>query len=201
MLFPIPPRSFFGKDTHAFMDNVFSDEEINKILALPEWHTTKKGSIGGSTTSEEIVKENFRETDIAWLYPSLENKFIWEKLTNAVADINSKFFHFELNGCYEPIQLGIYHAKNGGHYDWHTDSSFNDKLVPRKLSMSLILSDSSEFEGGQLQLKTERDIPINVDTPKGRAWFFPSYILHRVSPVTKGVRRSLVIWFGGPQFK
>ena len=201
MLFPIPPRNYFGKDTHAYVDTLFSNEEIDKILALPEWHTTEKGSVGGSTTPEAIIKEDFRKTDISWIYPTPETKFIWDKIANAAADINSRFFHFALDGCYEPIQLGIYHAVNGGQYGWHTDASVKDMLVPRKLSMSLILSDSSEFEGGQLQLKTEGDNPITVDAPKGRAWFFPSYILHRVSPVTKGVRRSLVIWFGGPQFK
>jgi PKHD-type hydroxylase len=67
--------------------------------------------------------------------------------------------------------------------------------------MSLLLSDPSEFEGGELQVKTDSDEAITLEATQGRAWFFPSWALHRVTPVTKGVRRSLVIWVGGPPFK
>ena len=67
--------------------------------------------------------------------------------------------------------------------------------------MVLMLSDPSEFEGGELQIKTDSDDAITLEQKKGRAWFFPSYILHRVTPVTRGIRRSLVLWVGGPEFK
>ena len=67
--------------------------------------------------------------------------------------------------------------------------------------MVLMLSDPSDFIGGQLQIKTESDVPIDLEQKKGRAWFFPSYVLHRVTPVVKGTRRSLVLWVGGPEFK
>ena len=67
--------------------------------------------------------------------------------------------------------------------------------------MVLMLSDPSEFEGGQLEIKTDSDNPITLEQKRGRAWFFPSYVLHRVTPVTKGTRRSLVLWIGGPEFK
>jgi PKHD-type hydroxylase len=79
--------------------------------------------------------------------------------------------------------------------------SMMDRHVPRKLSMSLLLSDPSEFEGGEFEVKTDSDIPINLEQKRGRAWFFPSWALHRVTPVTKGVRKSLVLWVGGPPFK
>ena len=65
----------------------------------------------------------------------------------------------------------------------------------------MLLSDPSEFEGGELQVKTCSDQISTLETKKGRAWFFPSYTLHRVTPVTKGVRRSLVLWSGGPEFR
>jgi PKHD-type hydroxylase len=76
-----------------------------------------------------------------------------------------------------------------------------DGAAPRKLSMAMLLSDPSEFEGGEFQVKTTSDDVQTLEVKKGRAWFFPSYMLHRVTPVTKGVRRSLVLWVGGPQFK
>jgi PKHD-type hydroxylase len=67
--------------------------------------------------------------------------------------------------------------------------------------MSLLLSDPNEFEGGELQVKPDSDDIKFLEQKQGRAWFFPSYTLHRVAPVTKGVRRSLVLWVGGPPFK
>jgi PKHD-type hydroxylase len=65
----------------------------------------------------------------------------------------------------------------------------------------MLLSDPSDFEGGEFQVKTTNDDVQTLDYVKGRAWFFPSYTLHRVAPVTKGVRRSLVLWIGGPPFR
>ena len=67
--------------------------------------------------------------------------------------------------------------------------------------MVLLLSNPSEFEGGQLQIKANNDEPINLEMKRGRAWFFPSYTLHTVTPVTRGIRKSLVLWVGGPEFK
>jgi PKHD-type hydroxylase len=130
-----------------------------------------------------------------------ELQLIWEKLSVAVAEVNRRFFHFDLTGFHEPMQLGLYTGETQGHYDWHTDASPTDTHVPRKLSLSMLLSDPSEFEGGEFQVKTCNDTVQTLDTQKGRAWFFPSYTLHRVAPVTKGVRRSLVLWVGGPAFR
>ncbi len=200
MLFPIKPKEFFNKDTHAYADIIFSNEEINHILSLPEWLATYDACVGGTNNTDVVAKE-IRETQISWLPVNDTTRWIWERISNLVTDINNQFFNFDLTGCYEGIQLGIYNEKNLSHYTWHIDASSKDKGVPRKLSMSLILSDKNEYEGGELQIKTTNDNPITLETPKGRAWFFPSYTLHRVTPVTKGVRRSLVLWVGGPAFK
>lgn len=200
MIFSVAPRHTINKDSHAYWDGFLSDEEINQILAAPEWLNTDKAWLGGSSNSKE-VNPNIRETSICWMSPNANNMHIWGKMSNVVSEINSQFFHFNLTGFYEPAQLGLYTAEKQSHYGWHTDASAKDRKVPRKLSMVLMLSDPSEFEGGELEIKTESDSPITLEQKKGRAWFFPSYVLHRVTPVTKGVRRSLVLWVGGPEFK
>jgi PKHD-type hydroxylase len=64
-----------------------------------------------------------------------------------------------------------------------------------------MLSDPKEFEGGELQIKSDSDNVKTLEQKKGRAWFFPSWTLHRVTPVVTGIRRSLVLWVGGPGFK
>ena len=175
-------------------------EDINLILAQPEWLNLQDGCVGSFSGTSE-VNERIRASQIAWIGAKPELHHIWEKLANAVAEVNRRFFHFNLTGFHEPMQLGLYTEKQQGHYNWHTDAAPSDSNVPRKLSMSILLSDPSEFEGGELQVKTNTDEAQTLETLRGRAWFFPSYTLHRVTPVTKGVRRSLVLWVGGPAFR
>jgi PKHD-type hydroxylase len=199
MIYPIPPRNTFGKDKLAYWEEFLTPEDINLILAQPEWLNLQVGCVGGSGPSG--VDTSIRESKISWLGMKPELAPIWEKLSVAVAEVNRRFFHFDLTGFHEPIQLGLYTGDTQGHYDWHTDASPDDTHVPRKLSLSMLLSDPSEFEGGEFQVKACNDIAQTLDTQKGRAWFFPAYTLHRVAPVTKGVRRSLVLWVGGPAFR
>lgn len=200
MIYPIPPRHSVGKDFVAYWEGFLNEDEINKILAMPEWLESSEGCVGGAGDTS-MVDKNARRTDVSWIGLRPDTAWLWEKLANVIADVNRQFFKFDLTGCYEPIQLGVYKETDNGHYNWHCDASPTDKNVPRKLSMSLLLSDPSEFEGGELQAKTACDEIHTLDMTKGRAWFFPSYTLHRVTPVTKGVRRSLVLWVGGPEFR
>lgn len=199
MIYSIPPIQSAGKDATAYWEGFLTDEEINKILAMPEWNEVENGKVGYG--GEGKVNNHVRSSEIGWVHYKEDNDWLWNKLSSVAAQVNSQFFKFDLSGFYEPMQLGVYKAENDGHYDWHVDSSLNSPTVSRKLSMCLLLSDVSEFEGGQLQVKTENDDPITLETKKGRAWFFPSYVLHRVTPVSRGSRKSLVSWIGGPEFK
>ncbi len=113
------------------------------------------------------------------------------------------FYGFNLNG-YEWFQYTTYRAEDRGRYDWHADMEFGTSHAPdiesRKLSLTLCLND--DFEGGQFQINSGREeIPIIVPAPKGRVIAFPSFMIHRVTPVTKGIRRSLVVWVVGPKFQ
>lgn len=200
MIYPIPPRSVPGKDSLAYWEDFLTQEDINLILAQPEWLQLQPGCIGGSSL-DGMVDKNVRTTELAWLTRKPELEHIWKKFAEATAEINSRFFQYDIDGFHEPMQLGVYHAADNGHYNWHTDASHTDRNVPRKLSIAMLLSDPSEFEGGDLQVKQYSDEVQTLEIKKGRAWFFPSYMLHKVTPVTKGTRRSLVLWVGGPAFK
>ena len=199
MIYPIPPYQTAGKDECAFWEGFLTDHEIAKILALEEWLHCQKGSIGSE--EKNSINTNIRNSNIAWVGLNENTAWLWEKLSKVIAQVNSQFFHFDLTGCYEPIQLGIYNEADQGHYNWHIDNMYDTKGVARKLSMSLLLSHPSEFEGGEFQIKTNSDEAKTLETKMGRAWFFPSYMLHRVCPVTKGTRKSLVLWVGGPEFR
>jgi PKHD-type hydroxylase len=199
MLYPVGPKHSPGKDTHAYWENFLSEDQINYILDKCN-EKTSPATIGGAK-EELILNQSIRSTEVNWVYPSPENIDIWNKISEVVSKVNARFFKFDLQGFYEPMQLGVYKAENNGHYNWHVDAANSDNNTPRKLSIVLLLSDPSEFEGGELQIKTNSDVPKTLELKKGRAWFFPSYVLHRVTPVTKGVRKSLVLWVGGPEFK
>jgi PKHD-type hydroxylase len=100
-----------------------------------------------------------------------------------------------LSGFQEPLQIAEY--ESGGHYDWHVDIGA-DITSGRKISASVQLSDGNGYEGGELEF-------LNVDSmdfPRslGSVIIFPSYLPHRVKPVTRGIRRSLVVWVHGNPF-
>jgi PKHD-type hydroxylase len=196
MVYPIVPNTGHTKDSLIFWEDFFTPEEINAILAFPEWVQAKQARIG---YGEGEVNDEKRRTQVAWLPINQNTNWVYEKIAQTISKVNGMYYQFELTGLYEDIQLGIYSENEQGHYNWHVDG--DGPTTPRKLSMSLLLSDPSEFEGGQLQVKMHDDDAISVEQSRGRAWFFPSYTLHRVTPVTKGIRRSLVVWAGGPKFK
>lgn len=103
---------------------------------------------------------------------------------------------FELSGM-EPLQIFKYEV--GDHYDWHTDwSPVNNKK--RKLSITIQLSDPSDYEGGEVEIldgPTSRIVPTDL----GMATIFPSWAVHRVRPITAGERWALVAWATGKPFK
>jgi len=103
-------------------------------------------------------------------------------------------YKYHLQGFYEGVQIAAY--KSGGKYDWHMDVGPGQNSS-RKLSMSVQLSDPKSYEGGDLEFmrvaqKSERDV--------GALIVFPSFLQHRVTPVTKGTRYSLVAWVHGKPF-
>jgi PKHD-type hydroxylase len=199
MFAQIPPRQHIQTDTHAYWEGFLSPQEITQICALPNWHNINLAEVGVGKNG--AVDLNKRRSNVAWFTPTKETEEIWSKIINTIADVNRQFFHYDLTGCYEPAQLTLYKAEDTGHYDWHVDHAMSATTTPRKLSMSLLLSDPSEFQGGEFQIKPHSDEILTLEQKQGRAWFFPSYTLHRVAPVTQGIRRSLVLWIGGPAFK
>jgi PKHD-type hydroxylase len=174
----------------AFWNEAFSVEECKKIIEIGN----KKGLIKGSTLGK--VK-NYRDSKISWLYPSDDLEWAYRKITDIVLNLNERFFNFDLYGLIEGFQFTHYQAP-GGKYKKHVDKGYNNLI--RKLSISIQLSDSKSYEGGDLALYNGEE-PILIPKEQGKLILFPSYTLHEVKPVTKGERYSLVAWITGPQFK
>jgi PKHD-type hydroxylase len=194
MIYPIQPGQN-NYATCAYWGNFFTEYELDHILALPAWNNSEL-SIMNHENQPWI-----RASEVAWMEADVETKGIWKKLNKVFSLVNQKYFRFDLTGFYEPAQLSSYSQEINGHYDWHIDIPPQSALPQRKLSMSLLLNDPREFQGGDLEILDSNNTARNLEFVRGRAWFFPSYTIHRVTPVTEGVRRSLVVWAGGPDLK
>jgi len=101
----------------------------------------------------------------------------------------------------EQIQYTEYYGTNKGHYDWHMDLGSQGFMKFRKISVTVQLSDSNEYEGGDLQIWTGGQYPMTAPRGKGNVVIFPSFMMHRVTPVTSGTRKSFVLWLGGEHYK
>jgi PKHD-type hydroxylase len=114
--------------------------------------------------------------------------------------LNSKYYGFDLTGFEDALQYTVYNESDTKeHYTWHVDNLGQGRPGCRKLSIVIQLSDPQEYEGGELQLHYQSYHIARKD--KGLLYIFPSYVLHRVTPVTGGTRRSLVGWICGPDFR
>lgn len=138
-----------------------------------------------------------RVTQIASIKQTPEIMWFFERLASIVRGFNGRSYQFDLRGFSEPPQYMVYHHTEGGHFDWHMDIG---PMPPRKLSLTIQLTDPSQYEGGQLQFNTGT-IVVSGPKDRGVAIAFPSYMVHRVTPVTSGTRKAIVAWVTGPNFK
>lgn len=192
------PKKFEKLETYAYHDGILTPEDCDRaeaeFFAKASMQKALVGSHGGHFSGYE---PETRESDISWLEHGPSTSWLFEKLAVGVQGINEDFFGFDLFGMDEGIQCTQYVP--GQHFKWHMDGACAGH-PNRKLSMVAILSRPEEYEGGELQLWTGPE-PLTLDKRRCRVYFFPSYILHRVTPVTKGLRRTLVAWTSGPSFR
>lgn len=172
--------------TYSYI-NLFTESDVDEIRRLYDGFSRSNGSIGNNC---EV--NNTRRTKVYWIPQSDHINSI---LINAITEENELRYGFDLSGTSERLQYTVYTEEEQGHYDWHIDAM---KPLKRKLSAVVQLSDPSEYEGGELQIQNG-GIHV-VEKKKGTCVVFPSWMSHRVTPVTKGVRRSLVVWIEGPPF-
>ena len=177
---------------YYYFEKYFSDNEINKILKISEKYETVDGEVSKN------IDKSYRSSNIKWIPENKETEWIYENLKVLVKKANKKMWNFDLVGFGENIQIGEYSYEDNGHYDWHLD--IGEKCNFRKISVSVQLSDPQDYDGGDLQFNTNRNIRT-APKNKGDVILFPSYFLHRVTKIKRGIRRSLVIWITGKPFK
>jgi PKHD-type hydroxylase len=174
---------------------LFTPEQCQLIINAGRSEPQEMGQVGGG--AQGTVDTKTRTSHISWI-PFSKMPEMYATLERVIRQTNSNHFGFDGITLTEPAQYTEY--PEGGFYDWHIDSDVNCANEPpvRKISMTCLLSHESEFEGGGLELMSEGKI---ARPKQGQAIFFASFIRHRVVPITKGIRKSLVLWAGGPPFK
>jgi PKHD-type hydroxylase len=202
--------------TYAVAELDFDVEEIIKRSEQQIFKVANQKRADGSS---------FRNSNVTWIDESDKDGALpWPELTDHIAkqihSINNKYWKFNLSKS-EPLQYSIYNE--GDYYDWHNDqreSVYKNGLV-RKLSFTVFLNE--DYDGGDFQiveLSAAKELPkLNVENVSatllvnkggmiigpqpsaGAMIVFPSYLWHRVKPVIKGPRKSLVGWFLGEPFK
>jgi PKHD-type hydroxylase len=192
--FPIPPRPPMNDPLPNFVwgSGLFTPAELDKInaqaLALP----ARQVAVGRDLT----VKPEANRSVVRSLAPSPDSGWIYQRITNMVAQLNSKHFQFEINGLDEPLYHVTYDAKDQGHYMWHTDVG----ATTRKLSITFQMTDPADYDGGDLEMNAF-GVVDKCPRERGTLVLFPSYHVHRVTPVTRGTRSALVAWIVGPPFR
>ena len=175
-------------------EGALTPAEVDAIVAHGDALLHSKATLEGRSDRVDAV----RITDLAWIEHGPETQKLYERLSQIVLRLNTDFYRFDLTGL-ENLQYTIYDGRQGGHYDWHIDFGHKN-FKPRKISLSIQLSDPADYEGCELQFQIESQ-PISAPRSRGTVIAFPSFFLHRVTPVTAGVRKSLVLWATGPEFR
>ena len=143
----------------------------------------------------DLASRDYRVSQIAWIEPDPDAQWLYHRLAVMFAQVNAAY-RFELTGFAEALQFTCYGP--GQYFGWHVDIGADD-TSSRKLSVTIQLSAPDDYAGGDLTFHGAADMPIA--RARGCATFFPSYLAHQVTPVTRGLRRSLVAWAYGPAFR
>lgn len=174
--------------------SVLSNHDITEVLRYIATQTTSDGLLADGKTNSEI-----RRSKVFFIPMGADTSWLYDKIGRFIADSNQKHFGFDITAL-QNIQYTEYHEKDSGTYGDHLDWAPRT-ITARKLSMSIQLTEGTDYKGGDLHLKFNSLDPKIASREKGDGILFPSWILHGVTPVTQGTRKSLVIWVEGPEWK
>jgi PKHD-type hydroxylase len=186
---------FTGIEPFTVWNGAFTAQELDAIVAYGDGLRQAEATILGSAGGDQNASN--RITRISWIERSQETIWLYQRLTAATSSINQQAYCYDLS-MLESLQYTVYLAGEDSHYDWHVDHGATPQR--RKLSLSLQLSAPTDYEGCELQIYASSRIDTAPKT-RGALIAFPSYALHRVTPIKSGIRKSLVMWCSGPRFR
>lgn len=150
------------------------------------------------------VDSEVRVCRAIWIDDDPETAWVFRRIARLVADVNREVYGFDLEDFREGMQILRYDAPERGHaagqYDAHVDIGASGHSATRKLSVSVQLTPAEDYDGGDLTIDLD-GTPWPAPRDAGTAILFPSFVRHRVTPVTAGSRHALVAWVHGPAFR
>jgi PKHD-type hydroxylase len=196
-----PLNEQINQTDYYWFDKGFSNVEIRNILRVSKLYEYQEAMIATEEERGEKQEDSIRKSQIKWMPPELDKtEWIYEKLMNLSLKANFDLWKFDLTSIRDAIQYTEYDGNEEGGYDWHMDMG-RFPYNHRKISITVQLSDPDDYEGGDLEIWAGGVEPIKAPRQKGAVVIFPSFLMHRITPVTKGVRKSLVLWVGGNTLK
>ena len=177
---------------------LLTPQQCDELIRIGQSEPKIKATIGINNKNTKL-DERYRKSIISWI-PFAKAVPIYQVIRQWMEVTNNNYFGFDTVQLSEQGQYAEY--SKDGFYNWHMDSNTEMAAMPtvRKISMTLLLNDLKDYEGGDIEIfcgETLDSEKNKFKLKRGYAVFFASFLLHRVMPVTKGNRKSLVMWFGG----
>lgn len=184
-------------------NNVFTEEQMEQIDFLEDLQEFQSGTVGPKLKNipenqSQRVDSSARNSKVSWIYPDQNSHELFSRFSEVLQQINLDHFRKDIHG-FDNMQYTIY--EEGDFYDWHWDYEMLNTKYIRKISATIMVSGPDEYEGGEFQLvnlgSCNEDKMLTVKPNRGDIIFFASWMVHRVKPITKGKRKSLVVWVMG----
>lgn len=179
----------------VFVPDALSAPDCDRLIALAQSAPLRDAGLVQGTTAHQI-----RRADIAWLDDLPQAGWVMDLMIARTARVNRDSFGFDLSDFGESAQIARYGAERAGHFDWHSDIGAGPLAARRKLTIVVQLSEPADYAGGTLEVRPDSNV-ATAPRQRGLATVFPSFVLHRVTPVTEGTRWSLTLWAHGPAFR
>lgn len=148
-----------------------------------------------STVGEDRLPQH-RRADTRMIGVTAETQWLFDMLCAVAEEAALRTYKIELSGITRPPQY-VEYRPGWGQFDWHDDYSHGLPEAPRKLTIIIQLSSPRDYEGGALEVMGAETDQMPRD--RGTVVVFPSFRVHRVTPVVHGMRKSLVSWIAGPR--
>lgn len=187
---------------YAFAQSL-DPQSCTQIVEIGRKYEVENGTVragGPPPEASDRDRASLRDCKIRWIPCEAATADLFRAISDMVTIANNEVWRVDITGFIEKLQFTEYDGP-GSHYSWHADTGGGVASL-RKLSFSLQLSPADSYEGGDLEFAQ----PMDRETKKtfrqqGTSVVFPSYLTHRVTPVTKGKRVSLVGWISGPPYR
>jgi len=190
-------RPFLLRGGTIVWHDLFSDVELVSLERYCDGLVLEPAQVQGDGYN------SIRTSKVAWVERDTEaTQTLYLKMEKIVLRLNADYFRSDLSGL-TTLQYAVYSQTEAGYFDWHIDyarDSANPAQEPRKITLSLQLSDAESYDGCELEVRAAHLIDV-APRQRGTLVAFRANALHRVTPITRGVRKSLVAWAAGPEYR